>query len=152
MCSLKDHQNSKFQVQENNLIHIFWLKVITYRLSLTNSFKRFISASLLSLSISFHEVFRFKMWSNFKYWLTSPSVVIMAAKAATSMSKKSNLKFVSNKVHIFWEGHKILRNLHLTFLSYEVPVKSKVEILQNFVAFSEYMNFNVDTRLVYFWP
>ena len=26
-------------------------------------------------------------------------------------------------------------------LSYKVPVKSKVEILQNFVAFSEYMNF-----------
>ena len=27
------------------------------------------------------------------------------------------------------------------FLSYVVPVKSKVEIPQNFVAFSEYMNF-----------
>ena len=26
-------------------------------------------------------------------------------------------------------------------LSYVVPVKSRVEILQNFVAFSEYMNF-----------
>ena len=42
------------------------------------------------------------------------------------------------KVHIFWEGHKIS-----TLLSYVVPVQSKVEILQNFVAFSEYMNFNV---------
>ena len=40
-----------------------------------------------------------------------------------------------SKVHIFWEGHKILQNLHLTF------VKSKVKISQNFVAFSEYMNF-----------
>ena len=28
-------------------------------------------------------------------------------------------------------------------LSYVVPVKSKVEILQNFEAFSEYMNFNI---------
>ena len=28
-------------------------------------------------------------------------------------------------------------------LSYEVPVKSKVEILQYFVAFSEYMNFKI---------
>ena len=28
-------------------------------------------------------------------------------------------------------------------LSYVVPVKSKVEILQNFVAFSEYINFNL---------
>ena len=38
------------------------------------------------------------------------------------------------KVYMFWEGHKIL-------LSYVVPVKSKVKISQNFVAFSEYMNF-----------
>ena len=42
------------------------------------------------------------------------------------------------KIHIFWEGHKILRNLHLTFIL--CSVKSKVKILQNFVAFSEYMN------------
>ena len=28
------------------------------------------------------------------------------------------------RVHIFWVGHKILQNLHLTF----VPVKSKMEI------------------------
>ena len=33
---------------------------------------------------------------------------------------------------------KFCENFHLTFV---VPVKSKVEILQNFVAFSEYMNF-----------
>ena len=32
-----------------------------------------------------------------------------------------------------------MRNLTL-FLSYVVPVKSKVKILQNFVAFSKYMN------------
>ena len=30
-------------------------------------------------------------------------------------------------------------------LSYVVPVKSKVKILQNFVAFSEYMNFNINS-------
>ena len=43
------------------------------------------------------------------------------------------------KVHIFWEGHKIFTLL----LSYVVPVKSKVKISQNFVAFSEYMNFTI---------
>ena len=32
-------------------------------------------------------------------------------------------------------------------LSYEVPVKSKVKISQNFVAFSEYMNFMRETNL-----
>ena len=46
------------------------------------------------------------------------------------------------KVHIFWEGHKILRNLHLTFdYSTYSQKKSKVKISQNFVAYSEYMNF-----------
>ena len=35
-------------------------------------------------------------------------------------------------------------------LSYVVPVKSKVKISQNFVAFSEYMNFNRPT-VTYIW-
>ena len=52
----------------------------------------------------------------------------------------SGRAFNFDKVHIFWDGHKILQNLHLT--SYVVPVKSKVKISQNFVAFSKYMNFN----------
>ena len=47
---------------------------------------------------------------------------------------------VQIRVHLFWEGHKILRNLPL-LLSSVVPVKNKVEISQDFVAFSEYMNF-----------
>ena len=37
-----------------------------------------------------------------------PKVAI--AKFIGKMQKKSDIK-----VHIFWEGHKILRNLHLTF-------------------------------------
>ena len=45
---------------------------------------------------------------------------------------------IHDKVHIFWEGHKILRNLPLTVCT---VVKSKGKISQNFVAFSEYMNF-----------
>ena len=45
------------------------------------------------------------------------------------------IKFIySEKATKFWEISNLL-------LSYVVPVKSKVEILQNFVAFSEYMNF-----------
>ena len=50
------------------------------------------------------------------------------------------LRYNEGKVHIFWEGHKILRNLHLTF---DWHHKSKVKISPNFVAFSENMNFNV---------
>ena len=42
-----------------------------------------------------------------------------------------------SKVQIFWEGLD---------LSYVVTVKSTVEILQNFLAFSEYMNFNWEDK------
>ena len=44
------------------------------------------------------------------------------------------------KRSLFWDGHKILEISTLP-LSYVVPVKSKVKISQNFVAFSEYINF-----------
>ena len=52
--------------------------------------------------------------------------------------KQTFVKFIySEKTTKFCEIFTLL-------LSYVVPVKSKVEILQNFVAFSEYMNFNTD--------
>ena len=47
---------------------------------------------------------------------------------------------VNHKVHSFWEGLKIFKIFTL-LLSHIVPVKSYVKISQNFVAFSEYMNF-----------
>ena len=48
------------------------------------------------------------------------------------------LKFIySEKATKFWEIFTLL-------LSYVVPVKSKVKISQNFVTFSEYMNFKID--------
>ena len=44
------------------------------------------------------------------------------------------------KVHIFWEGHKILQ-ISTVDLSYVVPVKSTANNLLNFMAFSDYVNF-----------
>ena len=49
------------------------------------------------------------------------------------------LQFI--KVHIFWEDHKILRNLLHQLFDWQYIGQIMVEILQNFVAFSEYMNF-----------
>ena len=54
------------------------------------------------------------------------------------LNKQYFFYIFSIKVHIFWEGHKILRNLRLTF---DWHYKSKMEISQIFLAFSEYMNF-----------
>ena len=71
-------------------------------------------------------------------------LIFLNSRIDKNIRSKYSLHFSKNidylcKIHIFWEGHKSLWNLHLT--SYIVPVKSKVEISQNFVAFSEYMNF-----------
>ena len=50
--------------------------------------------------------------------------------------------FQMTKVHIFWEGHKILQNLHHRFDRYNMEIHGyTVEISQKFEAFSEYMNF-----------
>ena len=46
---------------------------------------------------------------------------------------------VSGKVHIFWEGHKILRNLPLTF-DCSTYSQKQGEDFANFLAFSEYIN------------
>ena len=49
-------------------------------------------------------------------------------------------ELVNVKVHIFWEGHKILRNIPVTF-DYSTYSQKLGEDFENFVAFSEYMNF-----------
>ena len=55
----------------------------------------------------------------------------------TKLKKRLNLKFVySEKATKFCDIFTLL-------LSYIVLVKSKVKIKQNFVAFSEYMNFTI---------
>ena len=45
------------------------------------------------------------------------------------------------KVHIFWEGLKFFQNLHLT-LDWHYIGQKWGGVSQNFVAFSECMNFN----------
>ena len=63
-------------------------------------------------------------------------------KTFIKVKTKQNIFKKNFKVHIFWEGRKILRNLPLTFVlcSASQKVKSKMEILKNFVTFSKYMN------------
>ena len=52
------------------------------------------------------------------------------------------LKFIYfEKATAFWKIFTLL-------LSYVVPVKTKVKILQNFVAFSKYMNFKKFLELI----
>ena len=56
-------------------------------------------------------------------------IALIAIQYAYILNYLSDAK-MNGKVHIFWEGHKFLRNLH-----------NRLEISQKFIAFSEDMNF-----------
>ena len=74
------------------------------------------------------------MMSVFRHLLLLPFYNLTTVHK-TVVKLSSKVKFIySEKATKFCEFSTLL-------LSYIVPVKSKVEILQNFVAFSEYMNF-----------
>ena len=61
------------------------------------------------------------LWSNpqnlrnYLCWHGWPSKSILWWGVPASETSEKNKKFVLDKVHIFWEGHKILRNIPLTF-------------------------------------
>ena len=75
------------------------------------------------------------LWQVFQM---SNILFLNATKSYTSHSVYKNCSESKKfKVHIFWEGH-ILQNLHRS------PSQIyTVKIFQIFVAFSEYMNFNM---------
>ena len=50
--------------------------------------------------------------------------------------------FIFNKVWIFWEGHKIWKNLPLKIWRYSVTSNFMWKIFSNFMVFSESPNFN----------
>ena len=55
--------------------------------------------------------------------------------------KSRIIKRALDKVHIPFERATKFCEIFTLLLSYVVPVKSKVKVLQNFVAISEYLNF-----------
>ena len=73
------------------------------------------------------------------------------AAFASQHSDKTRRKYISsllfaycvfNKVHIFWEGHKIMRNLQRRFYLYYIGQIYGGDF-ENFVAFSEYISSDV---------
>ena len=51
-------------------------------------------------------------------------------------------------IYILRRPQNFGKSLHYILLSYVLPVQSKVKISQNFVAFSEYMNFKRERPLM----
>ena len=67
-------------------------------------------------------------------------------QAATQQNTNEQLIYCVLKF-IYSEKATKFCDISTALLSYVVPVKSKMEILQNFVAFSEYMNFKILTAV-----
>ena len=110
---------------------------------------------------------RTEKWNNFSKKNLSkrkigwqPQVAVKVNKKWKPTTKKEDLdastrtilKLLKPKYHllfikfIFFEKATKFCKISTLLLSYLVTVKSKVKISQNFVAFSEYMNFNSDLR------
>ena len=68
----------------------------------------------------------------------------------TSMEPVPSILFDSCLQFIYSEKATKFCEIFTLLLSYVVPVKSKVKIFQNFVAFSEYMNFT-SLQISIFW-
>ena len=87
-----------------------------------------------------------KIWLKRKKWL-SISEMMRSVKTLRFQGKNfvlQHLQPISQvyfiKVHTFWEGHKILRNLPLTY-DYSTYSQKEGKDFAKFVAFSEYMSF-----------
>ena len=81
------------------------------------------------ISIAHSNFIQIKQSGNELTYLSRLSVLLLIA-----------FLFFSVKVHIFWEATKFCK-ISTLLLSVCTVDKSKVDISQNFVAFSEYMNF-----------
>ena len=61
---------------------------------------------------------------------------------AIKHAKMNHLDIINTgKVHIFWEGHNFLQNLHLNFFVLCSASQKEGGDFAKFFAFSEYMNF-----------
>ena len=58
------------------------------------------------------------------------------------MNEKKSTSYINIVKFIYYEKATKFCEISILLLSYVMPVRSKVEISQNFVAFSEYTNFN----------
>ena len=77
--------------------------------------------------------------------ITSLRVLCLCLKKCDMYSQNTawNCNGCVYKVHIFWEGHKILWNLHRRFVLCVGRSILQWRFPLNFVAFSEYMNFGI---------
>ena len=106
------------------------------------------SSYCIFMQIKFQMAFTFdSMWPDLWSWLTYNRAVLFYNICLCS----KEMYFKSSSIHgwkflqlkfLYSEKATNFFEISTVDLSYVVPVKPTVEILQNFVAFSEYMNFN----------
>ena len=109
----------------------FWQRIcFCKRMLLFFTFQLFILSYAYKRNLAWHSFF---CYTNILYSFFYISWKIVMENTSFG------LKFIYSEI---WEDHKILRNLYLTFDCMYCS-HSRVKISQNFVAFSEYMNFTM---------
>ena len=78
------------------------------------------------------------MWQHDSY-----IVIFVKPVLASCVKQIIMIIFSSYKVRIFWEGHKLRKNLPLKIWHNWVASNFKWKIFSNFVAFSKYPNFKI---------
>ena len=116
LTSIKSTLSDIRKILTNTIIDVFWNQTIwqNFRLFVTNT----VNTKLL--------------------WWNSFAIRIFQTTVSTI---KVAIHSVVLKVWIFWEGHKIRKNLPLKIWCYSVASNFKWKFFSNFVAFSEYPNF-----------
>ena len=92
--------------------------------------------------------------SNMRTLCTQAKQIALPQKSSYHIHTKKDFSFLCVLKFIYSEKATKFCEISTLLLSYVVPVKIKVEISQNFVAFSEYMHFKtykVDGQWCCFW-
>ena len=95
-----------------------------------------------------HHIFFFNLLEVDANWIEDCcKLSARASKVSIIYLLNSRINLILSKVRIFWEDHKIWKNLPLKIWCYWVVSNFKRKIFSNFVAFSEYPNFKIDPNL-----
>ena len=82
-------------------------------------------------------------------WLTVPYIKLLLRLGQWSQDFSTNVVLFFSLKFMYSEKTTKFCKISTLLLSYVVPVKSKVEISQNFLTFSEYMNFITDRQILW---
>ena len=107
------------------------------------SYLLFCNFQAMPVSMPFHPLDFVRYSSTVHYWISQVCHYLFAVVDCVRIWAIFKMRYFIYIKFIYSEKAAKLCKIFTLLLSYVVPFKSKVKFSQNFVAFSEYMNFNI---------